>query len=71
MRESGWYRVKHKNSKVTEVALCYNGFWSFVGTQRQPEEGEIYVYEMIMTLSGEMVYHNAEHNPVYNTKQEG
>ncbi|MGL5726786.1 MAG: hypothetical protein ACRCYD_02905 [Plesiomonas sp.] len=70
MRESGWYRVKHRNSKVIEVALYYNGFWTFAGTECQPEENEIYVYEMVMTPEGEIVYHTAQHDPLYNTAQE-
>lgn len=70
-RESGWYRVKHKNSNVTEIALCYNGFWSFVGTECQPEEIEIYVYEMVMALSGQIVYNHPVHDPLYNKKQDG
>ncbi|MGL5648790.1 MAG: hypothetical protein ACRDDY_13165 [Clostridium sp.] len=27
------------------------------------------VCEMLMTPAGEIVYHNAEHDPVYNTKR--
>lgn len=71
MRESGWYKIKFNSSGEPEIAYHTNGKWLIVGSDIDLGEHDIEVICKVMTVSGELVYHNAEHDPVYNTKQEG
>lgn len=70
-RESGWYKIKFNSCGEPEVAFYSNGEWLIVGSDIKLGDHDVIVICKMMTLSGELVYHKTEHDPVYNTKQEG
>ncbi|MGL5726586.1 MAG: hypothetical protein ACRCYD_01870 [Plesiomonas sp.] len=75
MRESGWYRVKFLSDDDWEFALYFSDyfFWITAGDAGEWRDYDFHEIDpkMVMTPAGEIVYHSAEHDPVYNTKQEG
>lgn len=79
MRESGWYRVWIVEGENPKIRRYYAHDFTWIESDSRDgsmiEVGDNFYWkidpQMVMTPSGEMVYHNQEHNPVYNTKQEG
>lgn len=76
-RESGWYRVWDKNYCKWELLKfdAESNLWT-VGDDCFSDStlllaGDVIDPKMVMTLSGEIVYHRNEHNPLYNTQQDG
>lgn len=73
-RESGWYRVKIGEGGLWEIAEYFSGSNHWEMTNYDGAWSDIELHEidpqMVMTVSGEMVYHNQQ-DPLYNTQQEG
>ncbi|MGL5727258.1 MAG: hypothetical protein ACRCYD_05320 [Plesiomonas sp.] len=80
-RESGWYRVKHKDTEWSEGGHELVEYVSERGCFLAPDNfcemdsvhDDYFEYvdpQMVMTPEGEIVYHNAQHDPLYNTAQE-
>lgn len=74
-RKSGWYRVQVSMHGAHELAEYYkiSETWQLKGTEREYVDSQFYFIDpqMVMTLSGELVYHRNEHDQLYNTKHEG
>lgn len=78
-RESGWYRVWVRGGEHPKLARYFAHDFTWI--ERSIYDGSVMQAgdnfyhkidpQMVMTPSGEIVYHNTEHNPVYNTSQEG
>ncbi|MGL5282004.1 MAG: hypothetical protein ACRC8W_09725 [Plesiomonas shigelloides] len=72
-RDSGWYRIWVFGFHIPRLCL-WDGISScwHVDGKKVPDKNVIKVdMPMVMTPSGELVYHLNEHDPLYNTKQEG
>ncbi|MGL4468542.1 MAG: hypothetical protein ACRCUK_13765 [Plesiomonas shigelloides] len=71
-RESGWYRV-FINSDRPQLMLYADGFWIDDGVYGLFEDEDVAEIDpqMVMTPSGQIVYNQPAHDPLYNTKQEG
>ncbi|MGL5726282.1 MAG: hypothetical protein ACRCYD_00285 [Plesiomonas sp.] len=71
MRKSGWYRVKSKYTGEWELAMHIDNMWLMLGAELPFYDHELDIDpQMIMTPNGEIVYHTAQHDPLYNTAQE-
>lgn len=78
-RESGWYRVWSAENENPKIRRYYAHDFTWIENNSRDgsmmEVGDNFYWkidpQMVMTVSGEMVYHNNEHNPLYNTQQEG
>lgn len=74
-RDSGWYRVKLGMHDDFELALYDANTKEFHTVLVEFNFGDQDFHEidekMVMTLSGGLVYRSGEHDPGYNTKQEG
>lgn len=75
-RESGWYRVCSDHFSWELLRFDAKSGLFRVDDDWMDEDlllklNVVIDPKMVMTLSGEIVYHNNEHNPLYNTQQEG
>lgn len=73
-RKPGWYRICIELAGSWMLARWMPEMeWRIGPNQGNFHDFEIYKIDerMVMTLSGELVYHRNEHDPLYNTKQEG
>ncbi|MGL4752519.1 MAG: hypothetical protein ACRCXB_08905 [Aeromonadaceae bacterium] len=73
--ESGWYRVWFSGCE-NPVIMLWNGvggYWQdgFDVYHEDDEEIGDFDPKMVMTPSGQIVYNQPAHDPLYNTKQEG
>ncbi|AUM58673.1 hypothetical protein phiP47_045 [Plesiomonas phage phiP4-7] len=72
-RESGWYRavVRYGSWQLFEWD-ANEGWVTDCGLIKYHDDDFSEIDpQMVMTPSGEMVYHRSEHDPLYNTSQEG
>lgn len=68
-RESGWYRVRFDEEHDFWIAKysSESDKWLIHGFQYGMHDKDfVEIKEMVMTPSGELVYHKAEHDSVYN-----
>ncbi|MGL5488638.1 MAG: hypothetical protein ACRDC6_20435 [Shewanella sp.] len=74
-RESGWYRVWYNEGDEPWLALYDHVFnsWSAPYSDCGYSSDEFHKIDpqMVMTPSGQIVYNQPAHDPLYNTKQEG
>ncbi|MGL5529071.1 MAG: hypothetical protein ACRDCI_12000 [Plesiomonas shigelloides] len=76
-RESGWYRVFvswTENAVLMEWdahTQRWFGYGYYDGDSFEDGDVQCHDEEMIMTPSGQIVYNQPAHDPLYNTKQEG
>lgn len=80
-RKSGWYRVWVHENETRSRFLLTNPCIMKWNSEDELFHAEYWSYraqdfykidpQMVMTTSGEIVYHNNEHNPLYNTQQDG
>lgn len=71
-RADGWYKVSFDENDEPAIALYVDGTWMVIGSLVVLDETELEVKEMVMSIEGELVYHqHNKHDPLYNTKQEG
>ncbi|MGL4927996.1 MAG: hypothetical protein ACRC4K_14605 [Plesiomonas shigelloides] len=72
-RESGWYRVVMWGS-VKHFVFEFdaeNGWVDAYGDPTYTDNDFAEIGDMVMTPSGQIVYNQPAHDPLYNTKQEG
>ena len=70
-RAPGWYRVKLGFNLANWAIGRYTGSGMWFVCGQTAVEDELTVAEMVMTLNGELCAGGAQHDPVFNTKQEG
>lgn len=74
MRKNGWYRVKFVTDGDWELAqyISDKECWFVTAEGGLWFDNEFHKIDpqMVMTPTGEIVYHNAQHDPLYNTAQE-
>lgn len=73
-RKAGWYRIRIRFADDWMLARwTHEREWRIGPNQGNFHDFEIYKIDerMVMNLSGEIVYHRNEHDPLYNTSQEG
>ncbi|MGL5283958.1 MAG: hypothetical protein ACRC8W_19835 [Plesiomonas shigelloides] len=72
MRKNGWYRVRFDDDEGW-ILVNYNpisDIWCSGAVVYWEEDFAEIDPQMVMTPNGEIVYHNAQHDPLYNTAQE-
>lgn len=73
--KSGWYKVKKDRQSrwvIAEYVDDYEGVFVVSGSDEIVFESEMHeIGPMVMTLDGELCAGGAQHDPVFNTKQEG
>ncbi|MGL5282542.1 MAG: hypothetical protein ACRC8W_12485 [Plesiomonas shigelloides] len=74
-RESGWYRVELAADGDWSMAQYFSGvkFWIVTSDCNIWFDRDFHRIDpkMVMTPSGQIVYNQPAHDPLYNTKQEG
>lgn len=72
-RESGWYRVMPPNGEweVARYSSNDDGWCVSGDVDLWYDCSFIEIGPMVMTLDGELCAGGAQHDPVFNTKQEG
>lgn len=73
-RESGWYRVKFHHDDEPQIVFYDAEHYCFRIVGCSDEVSGNYAEidpQMVMTPSGQIVYNQPAHDPLYNTKQEG
>lgn len=75
-RESGWYRVCSEHFswellKFDAESGLFRVDDGWMDGELLLKLGVVIDPKMVMNLSGEIVYHHKEHDPLYNTSQEG
>lgn len=69
---SGWYKVKRLGDWYVVKYDSVSGLWDVAGFIASSDTHQLAeIGPMVMTLDGELCAGGAQHDPVFNTKQEG